>query len=162
MQHDSYTLLLIKDMLQKLLCCTIFKGIDLIHSYHQMPPIEEFLACTAMSPAAGCCQWRLMPKGVTDANVPFQQMLENLLEPVPDCTRTFVGGVTIASEDRSMSSDEPQEAHERDITIMLDLLLRHNLKGSSDKATIAVNEVAFGGHVVGNGQRKYIPGNLGD
>ena len=34
------------------------------------------------------------------------------------------------------------------------------LTGSSDKATIAVSEVVFAGHVVGNGQRKPIPGKV--
>ena len=42
----------------------------------------------------------------------------------------------------------------------LDLLVRHKLTGSSDKATIAVSEVVFAGHVVGNGQRKPIPGRV--
>ena len=35
-----------------------------------------------------------------------------------------------------------------------------NLTGSSDKATIAVSEVVFAGPVVGNGQRKPIPGKV--
>ena len=43
---------------------------------------------------------------------------------------------------------------------MLDLLVRHKLTGSSDKATIAVNEGVFAGHVVGNGQQKPIPGKV--
>ena len=59
-----------------------------------------------------------------------------------------------------MSYDELLEAHERDVTRVLHLLVRHKLTGSSDKATIAVSEVVFAGHVVGNGQRKPIPGKL--
>ena len=59
-----------------------------------------------------------------------------------------------------MSYDELLEAHERDATRALDLLVRHKLTGSSDKATIAVSEVVFAGHVVGNGQRKPIPGKV--
>ena len=56
-----------------------------------------------------------------------------------------------------MSYEEILEAHERDVTRVLDLLVRHKLTGSSDKATIAVSEVVFAGHVVRNGQRKPIP-----
>ena len=59
-----------------------------------------------------------------------------------------------------MSYDELLEAHERDFTRLLDLLVRHKLTGSSDKATIAVREVVFAGHVVGNGQQKPIPGKV--
>ena len=66
----------------------------------------------------------------------------------------------IASGDPSMSYDELLEAHERDVTRVPHLLVRHRLTDSSDKATIAVSEVVFAGHVVGNGQRKPIPGKL--
>ena len=68
--------------------------------------------------------------------------------------------VIIASGDPSMSYDELLEAHERDVTSMLDLLDRHKLTGSSDKATMAVSEVVFAGHIVGTGQRKPIPGKV--
>ena len=66
----------------------------------------------------------------------------------------------IASGDPSISYEVLLEAHERDVTRVLDLLVRHKLTGSSDKATIAVSEVVFAGHVVGNGQRKPIPGKV--
>ena len=98
--------------------------------------------------------------GVTNGNAAFQRMLENLLEPVRDCADPFVDDVIIASGDPSMSYEELLEAHERDVTRVLDLLVRHKLTGSSDKATIAVSEVVFAGHVVGNGQRKPIPGKV--
>ena len=65
--------------------------------------------------------------------------------------------VIIASGDLSMSYDELLEAHEIDVTRVLDLPVRRKLTGSSDEATIAVSEVVFAGHVAGNGQRKAIP-----
>ena len=48
-QHDSYTLPLIEDMLQKQFRRRIFTVIDLKHGYHQMPLADESRACTAMS-----------------------------------------------------------------------------------------------------------------
>ena len=159
-QHDSYTLPLIEDMLQKQHRRRIFTVIDLKHGYHQMPLAEESRACTAMSTPLGPLQWKVMPMGVTNGNAAFQRMLENLLEPVRDCADPFVDDVIIASGDPSMSYEELLEAHERDVTRVLDLLVRHKLTGSSDKATIAVSEVVFAGHVVGNGQRKPIPGKV--
>ena len=159
-QHDSYTLPLIEDMLQKQHRRRIFTVIDLKHGYHQMPLAEESRACTAMSTPLGPLQWKVMPMAVTNGNAAFQRMLENLLEPVRDCADPFVDDVIIASGDPSMSYEELLEAHERDVTRVLDLLVRHKLTGSSDKATIAVSEVVFAGHVVGNGQRKPIPGKV--
>ena len=159
-QHDSYTLPLIEDMLQKQHRRRIFTVIDLKHGYHQMPLTEESCACTAMSTPLGPLQWKVMTMGVTNGNAAFQRMLENLLEPVRDCADPFVDDVIIASGDPSMSYEELLEAHERDVTRVLDLLVRHKLTGSSDKATIAVSEVVFAGHVVGKGQRKPIPGKV--
>ena len=159
-QHDSYTLPLIEDMLQKQHRRRIFTVIDLKHGYHQMPVAEESRACTAMSTPPGPLRWKVMPMGVTNGNAAFQRMLENLLEPVRDCADPIVDDVIIASGDPSMSYEELLEAHERDVTRVLDLLVRHKLTGSSDKATIAVSDVVFAGHVVGNGQRKPIPGKV--
>ena len=159
-QHDSYTLPLIEDMLQKQHRRRIFTVIDLKHGYHQMPLAEESGACTAMSTPLGPLQSQMMPVGITNGNAAFQRMLENLLEPVRDCSDPFVDDVIIASGDPSMRYDELLEAHERHVTRVLDLLVRHKLTGSSDKATFAVSEVVFAGHVVGNGQRKPIPRNV--
>ena len=159
-QHDSYTLPLIEDMLQKQHRRRIFTVIDLKHGYHQMPLAEESGACTAMSTPLAPLQWKVMAMGVTNGNAAFQRMLENLLEPVRDCADPFVDDVIIASGDPSMSYEELLGAHETDVTRVLDLLVPHKLTGSSDKATIAVSEVVFAGHVVGNGQRKPIPGKV--
>ena len=135
-QHDGYTPPLIEDMLQKQFWRRIFTVIDLKHGYHQMPLADESRACTAMSTPLGPLQWKVMPMGVTNGNAAFQWMLENVLERVRDCADPFVDDVSIASGDPSMSYDELLEAHER------------------NKVTIAVSEVVFAGHVVGNGQRK--------
>ena len=74
-----------------------------------------------------------------------------------DCAHPLVDDVIITSGDPSMSYEELLKAHERDVTRVLDLLVRHKLTGSSDKATIAVSEVVLAGHVVGNRQRKPTP-----
>ena len=134
--------------------------IDLKHSYHQMPLADDSRACTAMSTPLGLLQWKVMPMNVTNGNSAFQRMLENLLEPVCECADPFVEDVIIVSGDPSMSYDELLGAHQRDVTRVLDLLVQHELTGSSDKATIAVREVVFAGHVVGNGHRKPIPGKV--
>ena len=52
-QHDSYTLPLIGDMLQKQFRRRSFTVIDLKHDYHQMPLAEASRACTAMSTPLG-------------------------------------------------------------------------------------------------------------
>ena len=98
--------------------------------------------------------------GVTIGNAAFQRMLENLLELVRDCADPFVSNVMIASGDTRMSYDKLLEAYERDITRVLHLLFRHNLKGRTDKATTAMSEVVFAGHIVGYRHLKHIPGKV--
>ena len=159
-QHDSYTLFLAEDMLQKQHRRRIFTVIDLKHGYHQMPLAHESRACTAMSTPLGPLQWKVMPMGVTNGNAAFRRMLENLLQQVRDCADLFVDDMIIASGDPSRSYEELLEAHERYVTRVPDLLVRHKLTGSSDKATIAVSEVVLAGHLVGDGERKPIPGKV--
>ena len=159
-QHDSYKLPLIQDMLQNQFRRRIFTVIDLEHGYHKLPLADESRTCTAMSTPIGPLQWKVTPMGVTYGNAAFQRMLENLLEPVRDCADPFVDDVIIASGDPSMSYDQLLEAQEKEVTRMLDLLVRHKLTDSSDKSTIGVSEVVFAGHLVGDGQRKPIPGKI--
>ena len=151
--HDSNTLPLMEDMLQKQFRQRILTVIDLKHRYHQMALTKESRACTAMSAPLAPLQWKVMPMG----NAAFQSMLENLLEPERDCADPFADHVIIASGDPSTSYDELLEEHGRDVTRVLVLLVRHKLTRSSDNATIAVSEAVFAGHVFGNGQRKPIP-----
>ena len=134
--------------------------IDLKHGYHQMPFADESRVCTAMSTPLSPLQWEVMSMGVTNRNAAFQRMLENLAEPVRDCADPFVYDVIIASGDPTMSHDELLEAHQRDITRVVDLLVRQKLTGSSEDATLAVGEVVFAGRVVGNGLQKPIPGRV--
>ena len=110
-QHDSCTLPLIEDMLQKEFWRRIFRVSDLKHCYHLMPNSDESLACTTMSTPLGPLQWKLMPMAVTNGNAAFKQMLEKMLEPVPDCADPFVDDVIIASGDPSINYDELLAAH---------------------------------------------------
>ena len=83
-----------------------------------------------MSTPLGPLQWKVMPMGVTNGNAAFQQMLENLLEPVRDCAEALVDDVIIASGDPSMSYDELLESHQRDVIRVLDILVRHNSRAA--------------------------------
>ena len=159
-QHDSYTLPLIEDLLQKQFRRRILTVIDLKQGYRQVRLADEFRVCKPMSTTFGGLQWKVMPVGVTNGNAAFQRMMENLLVLVPDYADPFVDDVIIESGDPSMSDHQMLVVHKRDITRVLDLLVQHKLIESSDKATKVVSEVVFAGHVVGIGQRKPITGKV--
>ena len=113
-RHDSYTLPLIEDMLQKQFRRRIFTVIGLKHGYHhmkhgyhRMPLANESRACTTMSTPLGPLQWKVMPMGVTNGNAACQRMLENLLEPVRDCAdavQIAVHPVTVRTDHQSLQS----------------------------------------------------------
>ena len=146
-QHGGFTLSLIEEMLQK----------EFRRKILRLPLADESRACTAMSTPLGPLQWKMMPRGVTNSTTAFQRMLETLLEPVCDCMDPFVDDMIIASKDDKMSYNERLEAHQKDVTIVLDLVVRLKPTGSGDKAPIAVSGVVFTSHAVGNGQRNPIP-----
>ena len=159
-QHDSYTLPLIEDMLQKQFRRRILTVIDLRHGYRQVPLADESCVCTPMSTSLGPLRWKVMPLGVTNGNAAFQRMMENLLVPVRDYADPFVDDVIIESGDPSMSDHQMLVVHKRDITRVLDLLVWDKLTETSDKATKVLSEVVFAGHVVDIGQRKPITGKV--
>ena len=107
--------------------------IDLRHGYHQIVLTDASRACTAMSTTLVPLQWKVMPMGITNGDSAFKRMLKNLLEPVHDCADPFVKDGIMASGDPSMSYDELLQAHERNVTRLLDLRVRHKLTGSSDR-----------------------------
>ena len=159
-EFDSYTLPLIEDTLQRQHGRLLFTVIDLKHGYHQMPLAPESRACTAMSTPLGPLQWKVMPMVCKNGSVSFQPMLDNILKPVADCGDPFVDDMIVGSGTGGMTDEEVLAAHEADLRRVLDLLVSLQLTGSADKATIAVNEVEFAGHVVGMGQCKPIPGKI--
>ena len=159
-EFDSYTLPPIEDMLQRQHERRLFTVINLKHGYHQMPLAPESCACTAMSTPLGPLQWKVMPMGCENGNASFQRMLEDILKPVADCANPLVDDIIVGSGTESMTDEEVLAAHEAHLRIVLDLLVHLQLTRSADKATIAVNEVEFAGHVVDMGQRKPSPGKI--
>ena len=84
-ESDSYTLCLIKDMLQRQHGRRLCTVIDLKHGYHQLPLALESRACTAINSPLSPPQWKVMPMKCKNGNAFFQRMLEDILKPVSDC-----------------------------------------------------------------------------
>ena len=86
----------------------------------------------------------MMPMGVTNGNAAFRRVVENLHEPVRDCVDPFDGDVIIASGDPSMSFDELLEAHESNVTEVLDLQVSENSRAAVTRPPLRIiSEVVF-------------------
>ena len=160
-EHDSYSLPLIDTVLQKQARKRIFTVLNLKHGYHQMPLHDDSRACTAMSTPLGPMQWKVVPIGAKNGNALFQRMMEDLLGPVRDCADPFVDDIIIGPGTGEMSEDELIKAHEKDLRRVLDVLDRHQMVCKPTKASFFVQDVEFAGHVVGHGQRRPMPGQVG-
>ena len=114
-EHDSYSLPLIHSILQKQQKKLILMVLELKHGYHQMPLHQDSRPCTAMSTPLGPMQWKVAPMGAKNGNAAFQRMMEDLLQPVRDCTDPFVDDIIIWSGTEDKTHDELIEAHEKDL-----------------------------------------------
>ena len=125
-----------------------------------MPLHEDSRACTAMSTPLGSMQWKVVPMGAKNGNAVFQPMMEEVLGPVRDCADPIVDDIIIGSGTEDMSEDESIKAHEKDLRRVVDVLDRHQRVCKPTKASLFVKNVEFAGHVVGQGQRRPMPGKL--
>ena len=157
MKHDSYYVPLIDTILQKHAPKIIFTVLDVKHGYHQLPLHEDSRACLATSTPLGPMQWKLVPMGANNGNAVW---MEDLLGPVQDCADTFLDDIIIRSGTEDMSEDELIRAHEKDLRGVLDVLDRQQMVCKPTKASFLLKEVAFAEHVVGDGQRRQMPGKL--
>ena len=125
-----------------------------------MPLHEDSRPCTAISTLLGPMQWNVVPMGAKNGIAAFQRMMEDLLQPVPDCADPFVDDITFWSGSDDMTNTELIEAHEKDLRRVLGVLDKHSMVHKPAKASLFVKEVEFAGHVVGHGQRRPMPGKL--
>ena len=98
--------------------------------------------------------------GAKNGNAAFQRMMEDLLGTVGDCIDPFVDDIVIGSGTEDMLEDELIKAHEKDLRRVLDVLDRHQMFCKPTRANFFMKEVQFPGHVVGQGQRRPLPGKL--
>ena len=73
---------------------------------------------------------------------------------------TPLDDIIIGSGTEDMTEDELIEAHEKDLRRVLSEPDKHNMVCKPTKASLFVKEVEFAGHVVGQGQRRPMPGKL--
>ena len=102
-KHDLYSLPLTDSILQKQEKKRIFTVLDLKHGYHQMPLHEDSRPCTAMSTPLGPMQWKVVAMGAKNGNAAFQRMMDDLLQPVRDCSDPFVHDVIIGLGNQDMT-----------------------------------------------------------
>jgi hypothetical protein len=92
-RRTNYPLPRIDDLLIKQGGCTLFSIIDLKQAFHQMPLDPESRPCTCTNTPLGVYQWKVQVMGLMNASCQFQQMMDDILQPVSDTTTPFIDDI---------------------------------------------------------------------
>ena len=138
--HDSYTMPVIKDVLQRLPNATIFTTLDLRKAYHQIPVRECDVEKTAVTTPIGLFEYLFMPFGLRNAAQTFQRHIDHVLEKLQYCSIVYIDDILIGSKDVA--------THQQDVAKVLKALSDFNLKLNINKCDFCKPEIRFLGHLI--------------
>ena len=96
--------------------------------------------------------------GLKNAGIQFQMMLDDRLSSVRDIADPYMDDILIGT--RVEEGEDLLVAHDRDIRRVMEVLKLEKLVCDKKKPKFFLKEVAFCGHILGNGQRRPEPGKL--
>lgn len=122
-----------------------FSKVDLAKGYWQIPVAKEDRPKTAFTTPKGQFQWKVMPFGLQNAGAVFTRMMRRLLDPLDlEDVSNFIDDILIATD--------TWERHMFVLRKVFRRLEEANLAARPSKCFIGFSELAFLGHIVGNGQ----------
>ena len=151
MTPDRYSIPLISDLTARLHGRKIFRKVDLIKRYHQIPVAEEDVAKTAITTPFGTFEYLRMPFGLKNAGQTFQRMMDKILRDL-DFLFVYMDDVLVAS--RSI------EEHKQHFRELFRRLAAHDLVVSPAKCQYGQNKIEFLGHTVTKNGIEPMPGKV--
>lgn len=140
---DRYPLPRIQTLLDRLAGATVFTKFDLKSGYWQVRMRLEDEMKTSFVTPFGTFMFRVMPMGLANAPSTFQRIMDKVLAPVKDFVCVYLDDLLIFS--KSM------EEHAMHLRAVLTLLQKNEFYLNKEKCDIALPQVVFLGHQVGNG-----------
>src|SRR5882724_2764171 len=140
-KKDRYPLPLISDLLDAPRKAWIYTKIDLRHAYHliRLSPGDEWK--TAFRTCYGSFEWLVMPEGLTNASVAFQQFMNDIFVDMIDVI------VIIYLDDILIYSDNITE-HKAHIREVLRRLCANRLFSHADKCEFHVTSCEYLGYML--------------
>lgn len=118
--------------------------LDLTQGYYQVQVAPKDREKTAFNTIHGKFQFNAMPFGLANAPATFQTMMNRVL-------RKGLGRYIIVYLDDIVIFSRNRDEHQQHLTEVLELLRTHRLFAKPSKCLIAVPELEFCGHLVGQG-----------
>ncbi len=139
-EFDSYPILRVDELIDRLGRARFFSTLDLTKGYWQVPLLEDAKPKTAFSTRSGHWQYRVLPFGLHEAPATFQRLMDVLLRPHQ---AAYLDDVIVHSES--------WEEHLERLRRVLIELHRAGLTANPRKCHLALFEAKYLGFQVGRG-----------
>lgn len=139
-RKNSYSLLVIYDILSRLSSAKYFTTLDLKSGYWQVAMDEESKPKTAFAFHKGLFEFNVMPFGLCNAPFIFQNLMTVVLEELKEFTTAYLDDVIIWSNDAKQHSKHLQKVFDR--------LWQHGLKLKLKKCSFYQNRTNYLGFII--------------
>ena len=120
-----------------------FTKLDLSKGYWQIPVHPEAREKTSFVSPSGLYQFRMMPFGLVNAPATFSRMMRSLLHGISQVDN-YIDDILIHTS--------TWEMHMKILSELMQKLRESNLTAKPSKCVVGMQNVAFLGHIVGQGQ----------
>ena len=139
--RNSYSLPLIKDIIEKVKGAKYFTKLDLRSSYNLIIIKEGDEYKTAFRTKYGHYEYLVMPFGLKNAPATFQSFINSILRPyLEKCVILYLDDILIYSKD--------VEEHHNQVRNVLQTLINNNLYAKLEKCEFDQNKVEFLGYIL--------------
>ena len=149
--RDSYPLPHIHHLMSKLLGATIFRKMDLVKGYHQIPVHKNDVKKMAIATPFGMFEFLRMPFGLKNAAQTFQSLMDEVTQDLP--------GVSVYLDDVLVAS-RTVEDHVHHLRGLCQALKRFGLVVNQAKCVFGVDQLEFLGHKITRHGIAPLPGLL--
>jgi hypothetical protein len=136
---NSYPLLRIDDLLDRMQGDKVFSSLDLLFAYHQIRLVDDDVVKTAFKTPFGLFEYKVMPFGVTNAPSVFMAAMNDVLQGL-----SFV---SVYLDDILIFSKTPEE-HITHVETVLKIIKEHGFFLKLSKCDFFQTSITYLGHLI--------------